>query len=368
MGMQLMTLNSDMQPYKNIELYDSLIWTERFNTVGDFQITTGNIDEFMAKLPEGTMLTLAESNVAMVVEQHLIERKKNTPAKLTIKGRAFESILDRRVALSAVSAGVADWAVVTKTPSDAAYFIIVKICVDGLLDPADIFPSTIVQFPTPADYLTSTGPNRQFSIPKGQLLNAVLSLLQAEAKQDNSTTPVTPAVVPHGIRAVRPDETGTAIAVEIYTGTDRTDKVFFDASRNLLDDGNYLFSKVGSASTAYILAQASAAKLNKSTTTPTGLDRRVILVDATTSGMSDEKALQAQGELSLAEARETALFNGSINQDLSPYVYGVDYFLGDTVRLSGDYGLDEKARVTEYIRSQDATGYKAYPTLTTIED
>lgn len=365
--MQLVTLNEDFQPAKLVEGWDSLIWTERFNTVGDFQITTGAIESFMDLLPEGQWLSLMESNTLMQVETHLIERKKNASALLTIKGRAAESILDRRVSISALEGGVEDWAVIVKTPSDAAHFIMVKICEEGILDSADIFPPEDVQFLTPDDYLTSTGPTRQFSIPKGQLLSSMLTLLQAESREDPLTVPVTPAVVPHGIRGIRPNFAGTAFAIEIYAGTDKTDSVYFDGTRTLLNDGSYLFSKVGSANVAYILAQSSAAKLEKTEVEPTGFDRRVILVDATTANLDDEDALRAQGELSLAEARETAIFDGSINEDIVPYRYGVDYSLGDIVKLSGDYGLDSRARVTEFIRSQDKTGYRAYPTLTTID-
>jgi hypothetical protein len=320
----------------------------------------------MTVLPEGTLVSLRESNVPMVVETHNVVRKKNKPTNLIIKGRAFESILDRRIAVSAVSGGVGDWNVIAKTPSDVAYYIIEKICVEGILSANDIFEPAIVQFLTPDDYLTGTGPNRSFSVPRGNLLNAVVTLLQTEAKEDLSTTPDTPAVVQHGIRAIRPNNTGTAIGIEIYTGTDRSGNVYFDGTRDLLDDGSYLFSKVGSADTAYILGPASAVILNKSGAASSGINRRVILVDGTTSGVSDETSLVEHGKMSLAEAHPLAIFDGSINQDLSPYVYGVDYDLGDTVRLVGDYGLDEKARVTEYIRAEDATGVKSYPTLVTV--
>jgi hypothetical protein len=365
--MELVMLNEDHQEYKFIEGYDSLIWTERFNTVGDFQITTGDISRFMSEIPEGTRLSLRETTMVGEVETRLIERKKNQPSVLNITGRLMESVLDRRVAVADVAGGVADWPVTVKTPSDAAYYIMEKICVEGILDAADIFPSDQLEFLVPDDYLASTGPAKIFTIPKGRLLNAVLQLLQTEAREDLTTTPDTPAIVQHGIRSLRPDSSGTAIGLEIYKGTDRSDVVYFDGKRRLLDDGRYLFSKVGSATTAYILASTTAAKLEKTTSTPTGFDRRVILVDATTSGITDEDALRSQGELSLAEARETALFDGMINQDLSPYKYGTDYGLGDIVKLVGDYGLDEKARVTEYIRSEDQTGFKAYPTLMTVD-
>jgi len=367
--MELMTMNASNQAAKLIENYDSLIWTERFNTIDDFQLETGMVDTFMTLLPEGTVVTLRESNVPMIVETHQIDRKKNTPQKLTITGRGYDSILDRRVAIQSVAAltGAANWDVNVKTPSDLAYYIIVKICVDGQIAAADIFPGANVQFPAPADYLTSSGPTKPFTVPRGQLLEVVLQLLQAEAALDISTDPDTPAVVPHGLRAVRPNSAGTAIAIEIYTGVDKTATVYFDATRDLLDDGLYLFSKVGSANAAYGVLAATSATMFEGAVEPTGLARRAILVDASTSGIADTTILRNEMSLALAQAHETAIFDGSINQDLSPYVFGVDYKLGDIVKVVGDYGLDRTARVTEYIRSESASGFKAYPTLSAIQ-
>lgn len=364
--MDLVTLDSGYMPDSIISNYDSLIWSERFNTVGDFQITTGLIEEFMDMLPEGTFLSLRESTVPMIVETHQIDRKKNNPAVLTIKGRALESIFDRRVALPTLLPPISDWAVNAKIPSDVAYFIAEKICVEGILDSDDIFEPGIIQLITPDDYLTSTGPTRQFTVPKGNLLTQMLTLLQTEAKADPSTVPATPAVVQHGIRGRRPAAPG-AMGIEIYTGTDRTATVRFDANRRLLNDGTYLFSKVGSATDGYVLGPSTTLNMSKTSTAGSGLSRRVILVDATGTTITDTNALQAQGQSSLTEAHETAIFDGSINEDINPYKFGVDYFLGDIVNLVGDYGLVEHARVTEFIRSKDSTGVKRFPTLTTIE-
>jgi hypothetical protein len=136
----------------------------------------------------------------------------------------------------------------------------------------------------------------------------------------------------------------------------------------LLDDGSYLFSKKNSANVAYFVGASAVGKMNEGDSVPTGFDRRVTLVDASQAGAIPQDALQAQVSMSLAEAHVTAMFDGSINQDISPYIYGVDYNLGDIVRIAGDYGLDQKARVTEYIRSEDNTGVKSYPTLTAIND
>lgn len=366
--MDLMTLNATNQPDKMVENYDSLIWTERFNTGGDFQITTGDTTRFMTLLPEGTILTIRESNIAMVVETHQIERKKNTAEKLTIKGRSFESILDRRVALQSASAltGSNDWVVSAKTPSDVAWYAIDQIVRAGLLSANDIFPSAMVTFPSPADYGTSTGPSKNFTIERGNLLTVVLGLLQASGQADPSTTPATPAVVPHGIKAVRPNSAGTAIGVQIYAGTDRSATVYFDATRELLDDGTYLFSKVGSANFGYGVGPNFAATMFEGAVEPSGLARRVALVDGSSSNVANAAQLGNFMSQALAEASETAIFDGNVNPDLNPYKFNIDYALGDIVRIVGDYGLDKFARVTEYIRSEDNTGIKAYPTLETI--
>ena len=366
--MDLMTLDANNQPAKLIENYDSLIWTERFNTVGDFQLATGNIEKFMTLLPQGTRLTLRESNIAMEVETHKIERKKNTPQKLTITGRAFESILDRRVALQSMSSalGSTDWKINAKTPLDIAYFIATQICVAGICSANDIFPAAMVQFPTPSDYGTSTGPNKDFVVERGNLLSVVLGLLQTEAPADATTTPATPAVVQHGIRAVRPNSAGTAIALQFYTGTDKSATVYFDATRELLDDGTYLFSKVGSANVGYGVGSNYVATMFEGASEATGLARRVALIDASASEITTVPTLKTYMSQTLSEASETAIFDGNINPDLNPYKYGIDYNLGDIVQLAGDYGLYEKARVTEYIRTEDATGNKAFPTLETL--
>jgi hypothetical protein len=371
--MELVTLDSNNQAESNIENYDSLIWTERFNSgIGEFVLVTGDTS-LMDQLPEGQMVSLRESDVPMIVETHLIERKKNQPTKLTIKGRAFESILDRRSSIQTVAGGAADWAVTAKIPCDVAYYIIKRICVDGSADVNDIFPTSLVDFQQPPDYLTGTGPNRSFTVPRGNLLNVVMGFLQTEAAAEPAivgppAVVATPAVEQHGIRSKKPSQTGTKIAVQLYKGTNRSGTVYFDGTRDLLDDGSYLFSKVGSGNTAYVLGTAGAVTLNQSGVPKSGLERRVILVDGTSSGVTTEAALVEQGKTSLAEAKETVMFDGSINQDLSPYVYGEHYFLGDIVRLVGDYGVEENARVTEYIRSKDATGIKSYPTLVAISN
>lgn len=366
--MQPIILDNEHQPSSLIQNYDSFIWTERFYQCGDFQLTSGNIAQHWDTLIEGTRISLVDSEIVMEVETRHIERKKGAADVLKITGRSLESVLDRRVAISSLAIGDGEWSVVAKQPSDVAYFIMKWVCVDGRVSEDDIFPSSQLRFLQPSDYMSATGPNRAFTVPRGNLLNAVQDLAGISAAADGSTTPATPEVLPHGVRCRRPGRGDTAASIELYTGVDRRGEVYFSARKGMLDDGNYYFTKSGSANVAYILGPATATAMNANPYTPSGFDRRVILVDGSSSGIDTDAAMRTEGALALAAAAPTAIFDGDINPDVNPYLYGADYGLGDLVKLQGDYGLDEIAMVTEFIRSHDENGVRSYPTLTTYID
>jgi hypothetical protein len=55
--------------------------------------------------------------------------------------------------------------------------------------------------------------------------------------------------------------------------------------------------------------------------------------------------------------------DGQIVPDIQ-FKYGVDYNLGDIVEVEAPSSTITKARVTEYIRTQDKEGERSYPTLT----
>jgi hypothetical protein len=120
---------------------------------------------------------------------------------------------------------------------------------------------------------------------------------------------------------------------------------------------------------------------------PEGLDRRTIIVDAegqpvghpvTTIGQWGRPYTQTViGTGDIDAFREQNARNAFANHNYiraidgqtSPqndYKFGVDYGLGDIIELQGLTGSLSKARVTEYIRSQDQTGEKEYPTISVI--
>lgn len=366
--MELLTLDSNYQPAELVERYTSLLWTERYFSTGDFQLVTTDVERMLKLLPLETFVTVRDSTVPMVVEVHKIEKPKDGPPKLTVAGRSFESILDRRVAVM-FEAGIGtpriQWLENAAKESDAAYQAIRKIIGDtsriGSLpaqspinSPNDAF--SMVDLTAPKDFedappglpLTMT----DYEIKPGNLYTMAMELMTTNH---------------HALKAVRPEPRDHKMGLEIYNGADLTNSVVFDARFDQFEDSTYLLSYAGSADWAYVSSKTSSQTVSKTQAPePTGLNRRVLYLDLSGEEYADsEESRSTRGLIELYKLNATALYEGKLSDQ---FISGFnnDYFLGDIIRLDGQYGLSENVRVSEFIRSDDTTGNKAYPTFEAV--
>lgn len=357
--MELSVLNSTFRREKLVENWNSLVWTERHSVAGDFQLVSNDIDDIMRLLPIGepgeppTLVTIDESDVPMMVEQHKIETPKNDKPKITTTGRVFEAFLDERQTVRAVISGTArsPWTVSGATSSAmAAYSVAEEIIVDGKPKTEDAIPeilllNSVVDVGTAQDYAVE---------PKG-LYSWMLETL---------------ALGKYGLRSELAPLTDQ-IAVIIYKGTDRSGEngVVFDVALDQFNDASYLLSQLGYKN-VMITATQNGQEISTLGSTPSGLARRVAFQD-----LSSEIVLSAgspltnltinKGKVALADLLPTGLFSGGVAESVSQG-YKSSYFLGDIVKLQGDYGLTQNARVAEFVRTQDTTGVKAYPTFEAV--
>lgn len=359
--MELLTLDGNFQPSELIENYGSLLWTERYSETGDFQLITNDVDRFVHDLPLESMVTLRESTVPMFVEVHKIEKKSGVAPVLTITGRSFESVLERR---ASAKFGVAPnfppmpWYELAAKGSDAAYIAIRKILGDverlplpaqvPQLSPNDALSMVDLTLPVDFDILGADN----YEIKPGNLYTIVMELLTLNH---------------HGIKAVRPALGTNKIGIEIYNGADLTNQVVFDARFDQFDSSTYLLSYAGSANWAYVFSKTASQTVSKTTSPePTGLDRRVLYLDVSSEDNTDTATVRnTRGLIELYKYNATALFDGQIAEQVAAD-YNDSYFLGDIIRLDGEYGLSENVRVAEFIRSDDNTGSKAYPTFEVV--
>jgi hypothetical protein len=363
--MELFTLNGNFQPNKLVENYESLIWTERYSRHGDIEIKGGNIQELITLLPKESYVCLRDSTVPMIIEDYKIQKPLTAAPSITITGRSFETVLERRGSVkTAPPAARTAWNISAEKESDAAYKAMRVVLGDfpryqdevlvlPLENPAvsanDAIPE--IDLILPADY--STGTTNSYEIKPGQLYNAVLELIDINHR---------------GLKSVRPVPGESKVGVEIYNGADLTNEVAFDARFDQFVDATYLLSLRGSANVGYVYGTGlSKSVLKTAAAEPSGLSRRVLVLDLSSDAeVNSNETLNSRGLVELYKYNATALFDGETAIQVAAG-YNKQYFLGDILKLVGEYGLSQNVRVAEFIRTSDATGERAYPTFQAVD-
>lgn len=203
---------------------------------------------------------------------------------------------------------------------------------------------------------TALDPTLIYDIPFGNLYSTVMALLDSNHR---------------GLKCVRPGIGTNQVAIEIYNGVDRRSQIQFNARFDQIDDATYLVGLAGSTNIAYVYGSNGRTQVNKNSgvgyVEPSGLQRRVLAVDASTDTTANTDDLRkTRGLVELYKNNATALFGGEVAIQIASE-YNKSYFLGDILKLVGEYGLSQDVRVAEFIRSQDNSGEKAYPTFEAVE-
>lgn len=378
--MELLNLNSGFQPLRTFDSYESLIWSERYSTCGDFELKSHDIKTVVARLPLESFVAIRESNVPMVVESYKFEKPKNKLPTVTVRGRSFESVLERRASVVQLSPDAVREAfyifAAASRPSDAAYKLLRMVLGDtstrGVLAPIEPFDEAdrIPEIDLPLPFGFDAAVDTAFEIKAGNLYTVANELVAANR---------------HGIRAVRPgpdDESGQ-VKIEIYNGRNLTGEgvtgnpqhvVAFNAKFDQLDEATYLLSHQASANVAYVYGPNGATKRLKNTgPEPAGLSRRVVIVDeGSDNNLTTDEARSSRGLVELYNHNSVALFEAGVGfqagQRFNRSLTEGGYALGDIIKLQGEYGLSQNVRVEEFVRVSDPSGRQAYPTFEAVEE
>ena len=416
--MELYSMDSNLQPLNIIENFESLIWTERYSRNGDFEIKSSDIKALMDLMPKETCVCLRDSTVPMMVETYKINKPLRQAPSITIYGRSFETVLERRGSIHKPLGPVkVPWSIPADKESDAAYKAMRVVLGDApryqagtmtlpLLNPAvsplDAIPE--IDLIMPADYITpiwsdaiAYSPGDIVGTSAGSLYQSILAGTNKPPVSNPTywtlmSTPGTTTwgedhiydikvgnlygvvlelinINHRGLKAVRPAPGSSKAGIEIYNGANLTDTVVFDAKFDQFDDATYLLSEQGSADVAYMFGSNGSQLVLKTTSPePSGLDRRVLVVDQTSDATTNTAdARKTRALIELYKYNATALFDGQVAIQVAEG-YNRDYFLGDIIKLSGEYGLSQNVRVAEFIRSVDASGEKAFPAFEAVDD
>lgn len=95
--MELLVLNTDFESIAVIDTYESMIWTDRYNSYGDFEIFFAMDTQLLQYLKEDYYLWLKDSEHCMIIEDIKINADTEEGNHLIVTGRSLESILERRI-------------------------------------------------------------------------------------------------------------------------------------------------------------------------------------------------------------------------------------------------------------------------------
>jgi len=355
--MQLYILDSILRRTTVVDRFESLIWTERWSDLGDFELDVVSSLENRTRFYVGTKLAINKSHRVMEVES--VEDAVDSDGKemLAVKGRSLERVLDDRVAKFSMNdlETEPEW-VITDTPGNVARYMFDRVCRFTGLSPNDAIPFlqsgsmfTPGNIPEPTTQITHT-----------QRPESLYRAIKAVCK-----------VYDLGFRLCRNfDE--SQLYFDIYSGNDRTSQqsvfppVVFSVSLDNIQNYQELTTLQQSKNVAYVYSKDHVVVVygKNVPTNIAGFERRVMHL---TPNIPEDHPnipnfLSEEGKKALRAARSQSIFDGEVNER-SAYVYGVDYEVGDLVEMRNKDGVISHKRVSEQIFVSDEQGERSYPTL-----
>lgn len=367
--MEFFTLDTTFQRDSVIDEFTSAIWTERFTKNGDVELVLPDTTDHRTALAPGRFLELQGSDEPMIIETRSTES-----GLLTVKGRTIETFFDEREVWTSSDPDVTTW--------------------DLRDHPGTIIGQVVHDMVIASTYLSSSG------LGIGALLNRIQNLVLGDI---DVSDPIVSIKVPFGpmyetiLNIAETYRLGMKIALNVlsplsyelifsvYKGVNRTsdqlenDLVRFSGEDDSMTNIKTLASISGYKTVVYLFppswSSATAPTVEYAPGTDpaaTDFDRRVLIAQASdisedevTGGVTLASLMTQRAKDALANANLISMIDGEVTQQ-SQYKYGEHYKLGDTVELSPIPGVHQKAMITEFIRSQDAAGEKAYPTVSVV--
>lgn len=385
--MEVLRLNpTTYMPDAIIEGYNSMIWTERYQDPGDFELKTPLVTQTWNLLPELSFISLRDSKEVMFVEDHSIGRDSEGWPELTITGRTLDAYFENREVLGdyqkkhkmaqiyslAEAALVVIWnSFINDTGQDVMHADARGLSVYGVLPGVVVSDSTtLVSFIrrrwTHKD--SASEPIFRF-IRRGRL---GVRMIRPNSLNANIVT-VSSTLGNKGIITRNLVANTSLLRFDLFNGVDRSreqsinEPVIFHFDSGHIDDPKYLFSIKNEKNRIRVTSSVGDQLFYRDGIINTGFDRRHLIHDVGTPG-TDESVTEFQADFdsfaeeALDEHDRVNLIDGEISLQ-APYKYGTHYSLGDKVTLLAEYDIEQTMMVGEYVRTEDIAGDRGYPGL-----
>lgn len=364
--MEFIIKDTNFSPIGLLEVYTSAIWTERYQSIGDFQIDVPLVADAIQYLIIDNYLTYPESDRAMIIASMDVKSDIETGERyIRYTGESLESILKRRIVWKQ-----------TELSGDALTEL------KRVFDENITFPNLSQHDPEYAEkskrkisnfvYTNPTSGDPVYTLLHGRNIDAQF---MGETLYDVVVSFCEAFDVGFKITLT----TDNKFKFELYAPVNRTadqsanDPIVFSPDFDTLRNSEWLQNYTNYKNVTLVIGEREDDTIVRRVvyggTEPSGLARREIYTDAKSIKDTDddgnpvpdyEANLDYKGYETLMENTYAAAFDGEVETSVGPQ-YGEDYFMGDYVSVINEYGFGASAQIKEYIRSQDSSGFKAYP-------
>lgn len=332
-----------------IDYAKSVIWIERYNKSGEFELYL-RASENLLKLfsLDGLIITRDAIDTAMIADTVKLSTDAINGDYITVTGKTIDSVLGYRIFPK------------QKDYSGTAENVIRQMITDNVINPA--YSDRQMNFVMLADS------------------NGWEETLEKQVTGKNLLDTISDICISFDYGYKMTFSNGNFV-FNLYKGADRSFSqsvnpyVVFSPQFENLGNTEYSKNKNTYFNSVYVAGEGEGSDriiLEVNDELKKGLFLREKWVDAKTISSTTEggtlrpteylQLLADRGREELKITQEVTSFSGEI-LNLNSYRYGIDYFLGDKIQIETEYGMTGIAQITEITEVEDDTGYKIYPTL-----
>lgn len=354
--MEVLVLDKNFVAIAVVDRFESLIWTDRYQEIGDFELYLPMSLEYVEIFKKDYYLWMKESEHVMIVEKIQIDTDIEMGTHLTVTGKSLEKLLTRRII----------W-------EQTRFRSKINTAMKKMLTESFISPAIAAR-----------------KVPNFVYKDAV-GLDDISVDKQHSGTEVYEATVEfcklYGLGFIIRLSDDNEFVFNLYKGEDRSydqlknPTVIFSPRFENLISSEYFDTNENEKNVALVAGEDEGLGAGRRTLVigdAEGLDRREMYVDArdiqseTEDGtqISDEDyiaRLDVRGKEKMLDYKAETAFTGEA-ETVRSFKYGADFFMGDIVQVEDGYGHANKARIVEFIFSQNESGIQCYPTFQVVED
>lgn len=385
--MSYIILDTKFNPIRNVDKFESMIWTIRAREAGEFELyTDDNISLYNDAALNNYIISSdfydKTSNEAhlMIIESKEISSDLENGGKIKITGRSLKSILSRRIV----------WQKLTFEKGEGIPTIIQTILNDNVINPQDIviedtvYNSETEEFKKDVTVVYGADriiPNFIFEYPSGEWptlkedvsyeTNDILEVINGLASDYNFNWEV--------VFNLSNDTFICRLLPNIDHSIDQNTNpiIVFSTNNDNLSETNHITSVSNEKNVN--LVHGESDEYNRKVVIigqATGLDRKEGFIsgssiqsteeDGTGHGVDTYKTLLRDYAMKEIKKSYSIVenFEGEIDMTLEQYTYGVDYNLGDICNIINEYGIDSKVYISEIVLSENTEGKQNSTTFT----